>query len=159
VIYLIISDHAAVVSHLNSKEPRHNIEVKCYRKRKATDIEALRADLVCTDLCRKNFTDLEELTSCYNSTLSSPLDKLAPLLTKTVVNRKHVPWFDKDMKETIRARQKAERKWHSSKTLWDLSSFKSTRNHLNYIVGIIPTTSTRIVWISESYSRPPKLFS
>ena len=37
------------------------------------------------------FTDSDMMVSCYNSALSSLLDKDAPLRTKSVSNRKRVP--------------------------------------------------------------------
>ena len=47
------------------------------------------------------------MVSCYNSTLSSLLDKYAPLRTKSVANRKRVPWFNHKIKDAIKARRRA----------------------------------------------------
>ena len=47
-----------------------------------------------SQLCLREFTDLDELTNCYNSTLSSLLDKF-------VRCRKHVPWFNGEIKEVV----------------------------------------------------------
>ena len=41
----------------------------------------------------KEFTDLDEVSNCYNSTLSSLLYNYAPLKS-TVLCRKHSPWFN-----------------------------------------------------------------
>ena len=94
-----------------------------YRQLKAIDMDALRTDLRDSDLCTKEFTDVDEMASCYNSTLQAILNKHAPLKTKTVVNRKRVPWFNSQMKAAIRARRKAERTWRKSKSAHDLSVF------------------------------------
>ena len=39
------------------------------------------------------------MVSCYNSTLSSLLDKYAPLRTKSVANRKRVPCLNLKIKD------------------------------------------------------------
>ena len=46
----------------------------------------------------KEFTDLDELSNCYNSTLLSPLYNYAPLKL-TVLGRKHSPWFNHIMEK------------------------------------------------------------
>ena len=64
---------------------------------------------------------MDMMFSCYKSTLSSLLDKYAPLRTKSVANRKRVPWFNDKTKDAIKARRGAERKWRYSKSAHDLS--------------------------------------
>ena len=73
--------------------------------------------------------------SCYNSTLSSLLDKYAPLRTKSVANRKRVPWFNHKIKDATKARRRAERKWRYSKSAQDLSVFKKKKNHAIYLMN------------------------
>ena len=75
------------------------------------------------------------MVSCYNSTLSSLLDKYAPLRTKSVANRKRVPWFNHKINDAIKARRRAERKWRYSKSAQDLSVFKKKKNHAIYLMN------------------------
>ena len=98
-------------------------------------MDALCDDLRDSDLCTKEFTDVDEMASGYNSTLQAILDKHAPLKTKTVVNRKGVPWFNSQIKAAIRARRKAERIWRKSKSAHDLSVFKAKKNHATFIMN------------------------
>ena len=67
----------------------------------------LNVMLTTSELCTNVFTDLDMMVSCYNSTLSSLLDKYAPLRTKSVANRKCVPWFNHKIKDAIKARRRA----------------------------------------------------
>ena len=69
------------------------------------------ADLTTSELCTNVLTDLDMMVSCYNYTLSSLLDKYAPLRTKSVANRKPVPWFNHQIEDAIKARRRAEGKW------------------------------------------------
>ena len=78
---------------------------------------------------------MDEIATCYNSTLQAILDKHAPLKTKTVVNRKRVPWFNSQMKVAIWAKRKAERIWRKSKSAHDLSVFKVRKNHATFIIN------------------------
>ena len=135
VIDRFISDPAAVLCPLNSVKPPAVVEEINYRQLKAIDMDALRADLRNHDLCTKEFTDVDEMASCYNSILQAILNKYAPLKTKTVVNRKHVPWFNSQMKAAIWVRRKAERTWHKSKSAHDLSVFKAKKNCATFIVN------------------------
>ena len=104
-----ISDHAAVLCQLDSVKPRTAVKEISYRQLKSIYMDALRADLTKSELCANVFTDLDMMVSCYNSTLSSLIDKYAPQRTKSVANRKHVPWFNHDIKDAIKARRRAER--------------------------------------------------
>ena len=63
-----------------------------------------------SELCTREYSDLNELTSSYNSTLTSLLDKHAPMKEKVVVCRQRLPWFNSEIKCAIRTRLKAEDK-------------------------------------------------
>lgn len=130
-----LSDHATVFCQLNVSKPRACAKKASYRKLKSIDIATLRKDLQQSDLCTRQFSDLDQLSSCYNSTLSSLLDKHAPLQSRTIVNRKRVPWFNNEIKDAIRARRKAEKKWLVSKSDHDLRIFKLARNHATYLMN------------------------
>ena len=130
-----ISDHAPVLCRLNSVKPHAAVRETSYRQLKSIDMDVLRANLAESDLCSREFTDLDELATCYISTLSSLLDKHAPLKTKTVVNRKRVPWFNNEIKDAIRARRRAERKWRKSKSVQDLGVFKMKKNHATFLMN------------------------
>ena len=77
----------------------------------AIDFDALRQDVEKSELCTREYTDLNELTSSDNSTLTSLVDKHAPMKEKEVVCRQRLPWFNIEIKCTKRTRQKAGRKW------------------------------------------------
>ena len=132
VIYRFISDHASVFYPLNSAKTPAVVKETNYRQLKAIDLDALPADLRDSDLCTTKFTDVDEMASCYNSTLQATLDKHAPLKTKTAVNRRRVPWFNSQMKDALRARRKVQSIWRKSKSADDLSVFKAKQNHATF---------------------------
>ena len=130
-----ISDHAAVLCQLDSVKPCTATKEISYRQLKSIDMDALSSDLIASELCTSVFTDLDMMVSYYNSTLSSLLDKYAPLRTKSVANGKRGPWFNHIIKDAIKARRRAERKWRYFKSAQDLSVFKKKKNHAIYLMN------------------------
>ena len=122
-------------SELDSLKPGHVVKEISYRKLKSIDFDSLRSDLEKSKLCTRDFSNLCELTSSYNSTLSSLLEKYAPSLKKTVISRQRVPWFNSDIKEAIRARRRAERNWRNTNSQQDLPAFKVAGNHTTYLMN------------------------
>ncbi len=103
------SDHAAVFCSLNSAKPHASARLTTYRKLKSIDLDALKCDIVNSALCTDKMTDLNELANCYNSTLSSLIDRHAPLHSKRVINRQRIPWFNGEIISVIRARRIADK--------------------------------------------------
>lgn len=130
-----LCDHASVLCKLNTSKPRHVVKEVSYRQLKVTDSDELRAELRNSDLCTREFTDLNELSSCYSSILSSLLNKYAPLKRKTLASRQRVPWFNSEIKSAVRARRKKERKWQKSKSQHHFLVFKSARNHATHVMN------------------------
>ena len=73
--------------------------------------------------------------NCYNNTLSSTLDRHAPLITRTVINRPTVPWFNDDVKSAKRSRRRAERKWRQTKLYCDLLQYKAKKNQATFTMN------------------------
>ena len=46
-----------------------------------------------------------------------------------------MPWFNHKIKDAIKARRRAERKWRYSKSAQDLSVFKKKKNHAIYLMN------------------------
>lgn len=98
-------------------------------------LESLNNDLIASDLCQNPPEDLNELVACYNTTLKATSDKHAPLITKTIVERPRVPWFNEEIKTAKRERRKAERKWSVTKLDSDLVVFKAKRNAVTFLMN------------------------
>ena len=61
-------------------------------------------DLATSELCQNPSDALQELVSSYNNTLLAALDKYAPLMTRTIVQRSRIPWFSQEIREAKRQR-------------------------------------------------------
>ena len=157
VVDRYLSDHASMLCTLNSLKLGHVVKEISYRKFKSIDFDSLGSDLEKSELCTRDFSNLCELTSSYNSPPSSLLDKHAPPLKKMVISRQRVPWFNSDVKGAISARGRAERKWRNTNSQQDLPALKIAGNHTTYLMNSArPDYFSNL--IAENSSNQRKLF-
>ena len=105
-----LTDHDAVYCclHLQKSQPlRHTIQ---YRNHGAIDKHMLRGDIATFTLCLVPATSAASLLEQYDTTLSTRLDKHAP-----VPKRPKVPWFNGDIKMAKQKRKPLERRWKHSR--------------------------------------------
>ena len=92
---------------------------------------SLNEDLTISELCLNPSYDLQELVSAYNNTLMVALDKHAPLLTRTIVQRPRVPWFSQEIREA-----KRQRRTEGCKEVEEISIvFKAKRNFITRLMN------------------------
>ena len=113
---------------IHSDKPSLTVRKVSYRKLKSVNVDSLNEDLATSELCQNPSDDLQELVTSYNDTLKAALDKHAPLITRTIVERPRVPWFSEEIREAKRQRRKAEKRWRVSRLDYDLAVFKEKRN-------------------------------
>ena len=81
-----------------------------FRKFRSIDMDSLRNDIklifhpLPEPICPSKTADQ------YNSSLSTLIDRHAPLQVKTVTIRPKAPWFTEDVQEAKRRRRRAERR-------------------------------------------------
>lgn len=61
-------------------------------------------------LCTSTWNNVSELALCYENTLTSLLEKHAPLQRKVVVVRPKLPWYTNSLRELKVKRRRLERK-------------------------------------------------
>ena len=99
------------------------------------NIDQLPSDLIDSELCVNPPSALDNLISCYNTTLSDILDRHATLKTRVVFVRPRLPWFNEDIREAKRARRKAEKRWRKTNSLVDFDHYKTCRNRVTYLLN------------------------
>ena len=95
---------------INSK-PQKKLQNN-YQKVKAIDPIDFSANITWS-LTKVDLHNLH-LSGClklYNDLLTETINKHAPKKTKTVSNRKRIPWFSDEVSNAIRSRRRAEHKW------------------------------------------------
>ena len=87
-----------------------------FRKIRSINKKLLRNEISDTDLCKNLLSyNLDSLVNTYNNTFESVLDHYAPPITKTVVKRPTVPWFNDGVKSAKKEKRRAERKCKQGK--------------------------------------------
>ena len=117
-----------VYSKLQVYKPALKKSYVTFRKIRSIDKKLLREEISDTDLCKNLLSyNLDGLVNAYNKTLKSFLDHHAPVITKTVVKRPIVPWFNDEV-NAKKEKRRAERKWHRTRLQGDLLDFKAKKN-------------------------------
>ena len=124
---LALSDHSFIECNLNIPKPNFMVKEIRFRQLKRVDIPTFKNDISSSELCVNSFMDIDEL-SRYDTTLSSILDKHAPMTTKRMVVRRVVPWFTDDLKKLKAERRKCERKMLQSGCPNDKELYYRTRD-------------------------------
>lgn len=125
---LYISDHSFVVCDINVPKPivvKKKVTFRNLRRINISELQQKLYDMNSTGMCCNN---LDECVSHYNDALTCMLNKLAPVVHKSVICRTKYPWFSDDLKELKRDRRKAEMHWRHSKSLADRKTFTKLRD-------------------------------
>ena len=132
----LFSDHMPVYSKLQVYKPALKKSYITFRKIRSIDKKLLREEISDTDLCKNLFSyNLDGLVNAYNNTLKSALDHHAPVITKTVVKRPTVPWFNGEVKSAKKEKRRAERKWRRTRLHSDLLDFKTKKNLATCVIN------------------------
>jgi hypothetical protein len=94
----ISRDHVAVIFHIRAEKPAPIRKTVTYRKLRSIDIESLRNDIKSLEIINSNviISDVDEHVESFNNSLTSLIDKHAPLLTKQITLRPTSPWYNED---------------------------------------------------------------
>ena len=153
-----ISDHWSVTCLVNLDKPNVTRKTVTFGRIKGVDLAALSNEFSSSDLCMNTPDTLSELVDCYNTALSSALDRHAPLVTRTIPPRPLVPWFNDEIKEARRQRRKVERRSRRKGLVADLRAFKDLRNKTNNLINDARRVFYRDL-IDENSGDQKKLFS
>ena len=130
-----LSDHGVVQCCLYLPKPqplRHPIQ---YRNYAAIDKHVLLGDIATSTLCLDPATSAASLLEQYDTTLSTLLDKHAPVLRRTITIRPKVSWFNGDIKMAKQKRRQLGRRWRQSRLTIHGDLFKEQRRYVNQLIA------------------------
>ena len=120
------SDHFLVkfVVSVSLKTALDDTRVMNYRDFKSIVVEDFEADILVSDLCKRDSwcsESLDESVMIYNSILLELKDKHCPVISKEMKSEdKGKPWMNQDLKALQRQRRAAERAWRKGKGQKDI---------------------------------------
>ena len=151
------SDHYTILTTLSLSSPLPVLLSRYFRCLKSINIKKFQLDILSSKLITNPPTSLSELVSCYNSTLSSLLDKHAPLKSKTISQKPNNPWYTPALHSLKSTCRRLRRIWSSTRSATDLSNLRSATNL--YHASILKTKRSYYQsLISSSQSDPKKLW-
>ena len=133
-----VSDHFPIITSLSlSRPPPPALVTRFFRCLKSINISKFELDISSSKLLTNPSSSLSELVSCYNNTLSSLLNKHAPLKSKIVSQKPSNPWFTPALHDLKSSCRRLHRIWSSTHSATDLSNLRSATNH--YHASILKT--------------------
>jgi hypothetical protein len=153
------SDHFPIFSSLSlSPLPPPPLTQFSYRCFKSISILKFSTDILHSRLITHQPTNLCDLIESYNSTISSLIDKHAPLKTKFIRAKPINKWFTPALSSLKLARRHLEKIWLNSRSPDHLKLFRATTN--KYHSAIIAAKKIyNASLISASTSNPRKLWN
>ena len=126
------SDHNSLRAHfkLDTHTKLHQLSRRVYNYRKA-DLNDLRRTLECIPWNILGLTDnCEEATSLFHDLVEAALADVVPVVNP---RRPSPPWFDGEVRQALKAKQKAFRKKKSDPTTENTLLFKTARTAFKHI--------------------------
>ena len=113
----VISDHSAIVCTAAMARPKATKKTIMHRDLRRLDTSLLCDDIKDSILCSPELgfcSDVNTLVEQYNDVLGQLIDKHAPVRSRTVTLRPHMPWFSENLRFLKRQRRQAERRYVAS---------------------------------------------
>ena len=106
-----ISDHFIIQCPIGFPRPALSCKELTFRKLKNIDITEFSADIASSMLCASvHWDNIDAVSDCFNMTPTDILGKHAPLITRIMINRPKIPWFNDDIKQLKRKRRRLKKK-------------------------------------------------
>ena len=124
------------------RPPNPKIAV-AHRKLRAINSVNLRHDIAVSPLCLYDQPPYDVTTLCdqFYTILSSILEKHAPLITKTIVQRSHAPWYTDDIRVQKTRRRQLERRLRHSQLPADRCAFNAKMSFYSTLIHDAGTDS------------------
>ena len=127
------------------------------RKIKSINSEKFGQDLSETLSSLTLPNDVSDAFSLFGESITTALDKHAPLQEKIISIRPKMPWYTTEVLEAKREKRQAERKWKATNREEDKKLFKSKKNQYCYKIKIAKANYFK-AWVEECDNDQKKLF-
>ncbi|XP_060563505.1 uncharacterized protein LOC132722906, partial [Ruditapes philippinarum] len=129
----ILRDHFAVTFDVKASKPAPVRKLVSYRKLRAIDIDSFRDDIRKMEFFNKECipSDIDGFMMEYSDSLTSILDKHAPIINKNITLRPACPWYTEQLHEAKHEKRKLERKWRETKLTIDHQIYRTHCSSVN----------------------------
>ena len=130
----MISDHHAVVVHLECSRPHPQKKSKTYRNIRAIDPDTFRNDILKSDLITHPKICVEDKVKQYNEVLTEILNKHAPEKVKMVAVKDNRPWMNEKIRNAKKKRRKFEKQWRKTKLTVHREAYVAEREAVKKLI-------------------------
>ena len=111
-----ISDHCFVSCFIEQCRPPLVQTVVKYRNWKSVNVELLQQDLEQLKCLPERTSNVDDLVNTFSTTTSELIEKHAPLVEKTFINRPSVPWYSSYLRMLKQYKRTVEKLYLTDKT-------------------------------------------
>ena len=130
----LISDHHVIHSNLQCSKPPPKKKTVNFRKLKSIDPNVLVRNVAETSLCVTPSDSIEPLVQQYQDQLTAILDSIAPVKTKSFVERPLIPWINDEIMECKKEKRKFEKLWRKTKLVVHHQIYLSHKKKLQNLI-------------------------
>ena len=131
----ILSDHFSVTATIDLVIPKLPPKTITYRALNKINLAQFKNDLAKSDLLTSTCSNAASLYQLYHTTLSSLLNKHAPIKTRTCSSRPKEPWMSEAILVEKRKKRQLERAWRHSKLKYMHRCLTRQVHYFNHIVS------------------------
>jgi hypothetical protein len=147
--------HATVTIPISKRLPQITRHVRAFR---SINIDSFASDILTSELYTAPATSLQQYLNVFTSTISSLIDKHAPLKTITCNSKPQKPFITPHILSEKAKRSKLETIYRRSRSPADLLNYKTQSRNLSKLITSARRSYFRSV-ISNHRNQPRKLWS
>jgi len=130
----LISDHNVIHCNLLCAKPPPTKKTVTFRKLKSIDPATLSKAISESPLCKNTADTLEPLVTQYQQELSTILDVLAPIRSKSFVERPLIPWINAEIIDCKKRKRKFEKLWRKSTLTVHYEMYLTEKKQLQVLI-------------------------
>ena len=154
-----ISDHNLVTCKVKCTKPKPSTLHVKHRNTKRLDLASMIKDIEESNLITNPQSCVTELTTQYNTNLSSIFDQHAPVNERWVTLRPHSPWYTDELRKAKQDKRRHERRYISSGLQIHQEIFIDSCKHYNDLLTATKTNYYRTLISSSDQSQLFKMVS
>ena len=130
----LISDHHAIHCTIQCSKPPPKKKTITYRKIKSINPETLQQAIAESSLINSQADSLDSLVHQYQTDITQVLDTLAPIKSKSFVERALIPWLNDDIIKSKKQKRKLEKQWRTSGLTIHYQMYQSEKRKLHTLI-------------------------
>lgn len=139
----LISDHNAIHTSLQCSKPPPLKKTVKFRKLNSIEPDVLKKSISESPLCHTPCNTLEPLVQQYQHEITNILDSLAPVKSKSFVERPLIPWINNEILDCKKQKRRLEKQWRKTKLSVHYQMYQAEKKKLHALIASAKTDHYR----------------